>query len=110
MTEELRGPTEEEAATIPRQKDPRSPWKLEPQRAGPARAGATREAQMLPEIPPEVEREGEKSPGCSLPLTLHVMPVLPVGRTQPEGIDRALGQAAHRKQPASPTLGRARER
>lgn len=40
---------------------------------------------MLPERPHEVQREGEKSPRCSLPLTLHVMQVLPVGRTQPGG-------------------------
>ena len=107
--EELRGPTEEEAATTPRQKDPRTPWRLEPQTAGRARAGATKEAQMLPERPPGVQREGEKSPGASLPLTLHVMLVLPVGRTQPGGIARAPEQAARRNHPASLTLGRARQ-
>lgn len=81
MTGEPRGPTEEEAATASRQRDPRSLWKLKPQRASLARAGAAEETRMLPEMLPEVQREGEKSPGCSLLLTLHVETVLPAGRT-----------------------------
>lgn len=108
VTGKLRGPAEEEAATAPQQKDPESPWKLKPQRASLARAGATEEIWMLPETPPEVQREEERSPGCSLPLTLQAETVPPVGRTQPEGIDQSQDRQL-RESAGFPTPGRARD-